>query len=191
MTTPTYLKRKHQRTYMKKVAVASKNPVKLNAVRTGFGIMFPDEEFSYHTINVKSGVPDQPIGSDETYQGAYNRAMSAMEGMEGCDYYVGVEGGIENSSEMSAFAWIVVLSEDKIGKAKTATFYLPNSIADLVRGGMELGKADDIIFNKTNSKQSVGSVGILTGNAIDRGAYYAHAVALALIPYKNDTLYKE
>ncbi|MEM6529629.1 MAG: DUF84 family protein, partial [Chloroflexota bacterium] len=54
-----------------------------------------------------------------------------------------------------------------------------------VRGGMELGDADDIVFGRSNSKQQTGSVGLLTGDALTRETYYLHAVVLALIPFKN------
>ena len=71
------------------------------------------------------------------------------------------------------------------GKARTGTYYLSDEMAKLVRGGMELGQADDVVFGQTNSKQRNGSVGLLTDDVIDRTAYYAQAVILALIPFKN------
>lgn len=48
---------------------------------------------------------------------------------------------------------------------------------------------DDILFNRSNSKQEDGAVGILTGRIIDRTKYYLEAVILALIPFKNEKLY--
>ena len=54
---------------------------------------------------------------------------------------------------------------------------------------MELGDADDVIFERTNSKQGDGIVGILTGSAIDRTEYYVPAMVLALIPFINRALY--
>lgn len=51
---------------MKKVIVASKNPVKINATQSAFEKMFPDEEFSFEGISVPSGVSDQPMSEDET-----------------------------------------------------------------------------------------------------------------------------
>ena len=73
-------------------------------------------------------------------------------------------------------------------KSRTATFILPNEVAQLVRQGVELGHADDIVFNRDNSKQANGSVGILTANALTRTTYYEQAVMLALIPFKNTNL---
>ncbi len=46
-----------------------------------------------------------------------------------------------------------------------------------------------MVFGRTNSKQGNGAVGLLTGDVIDRAAYYVHAVILALIPFRNPELY--
>ena len=59
----------------------------------------------------------------------------------------------------------------------------------MIRQGKELGEADDIVFNRANSKQDNGAVGLLTDNVIDRAQLYEQAVILALIPFKNEALY--
>jgi non-canonical (house-cleaning) NTP pyrophosphatase len=91
--------------------------------------------------------------------------------------------------EMEAYAWGVVKSKEKYGKAKTGTFFLPKKIVALIKEGKELGEADDIVFKRYNSKQENGAVGILTGDVTDRTRYYVEAVVLALIPFKNPDLY--
>ena len=106
--------------------------------------------------------------------------------------WVGIEGGIEDYGvEMAAFAWIVVKSRNLCGKGRTGSFFLPGEIAELVRGGKELGDADDIVFQKSNSKQKNGAIGILTGNVVDRTSLYEQAVILALVPFKNPELYQD
>jgi non-canonical (house-cleaning) NTP pyrophosphatase len=54
---------------------------------------------------------------------------------------------------------------------------------------MELGHADDLVFQAQNSKQQGGSVGLLTQGLITREAYYQQAMVLALIPFLNESLY--
>ena len=76
-----------------------------------------------------------------------------------------------------------------VGKGRSGTFFLPPKIAELIRQGKELGEADDIVFERTNSKQENGAVGILTDGVVDRTKYYTEAVVLALIPFKNERLY--
>ena len=109
---------------------------------------------------------------------------------EEADYYVSIEGGIDLlDNNYEAFAWVVISDNNKISKAKTATFPLPLKISDLIKQGYELGEADDIVFNRSNSKQKNGAVGILTDNLINRTDYYTHAIILALIPFTNSKLY--
>jgi inosine/xanthosine triphosphatase len=181
---------------MKTVIVASNNPVKIHAARQGFARMFPAETFAFETCSVPSGVSDQPLTSRETLQGALNRAANARARLPQADYWVGIEGGVEDSpvealsnGELCAFAWVVVLSVAQTGKGRTGMFFLPPHVADLVRSGKELGEADDIVFGQTNSKQANGAVGLLTGDVIDRAGFYTPAVILALIPFKNPDLY--
>ncbi len=175
---------------MVQVVVASLNPVKLACVRAGFERMFPAQAFAVRGIIVPSGVSDQPSSDAETLQGALNRAWAARTALPDAEYWVGVEGGVEESGgEMSAFAWVVVLSAGRCGKARSSTFFLPPALAELVRRGVELGEADDRIFGRQNSKQGNGAVGLLTHDALDRAAYYEQAVLLALIPFKNPQLY--
>jgi inosine/xanthosine triphosphatase len=175
---------------MKKVVVASLNPVKIQAVKNGFEKLLPELQIECVGISVPSGVSDQPMSDEETRQGAKNRVNKAIAMTDNADYYVGIEGGIEvEGEEMHAFAWIYIQSKDMVGKSRTGTFLLPKKVTELVKQGEELGMANDIIFKKNNSKQKSGAVGILTNDLIDRTSYYTEAVILALIPFKNSELY--
>lgn len=182
------------------IVVASKNPIKIDAAWGGFRRMYPDIPFATRGISVPSGVPAQPFTDAETLIGATNRAQNARSQEPDADYWIGIEGGVEveespeppsarAASSLRSFAWVVVLnSVGRIGRARTATFYQPKEVADLVRGGMELGQADDVVFKRVNSKQENGSVGLLTGDVIMRKQIYEQAVILALIPFKNGHL---
>ena len=174
----------------RKVIIASKNPVKIQAAALGFQRLFPHEVFQFEGISVPSGVSDQPMSNTETLQGAMNRAENAQQEVPTADFWVGIEGGIEKmGTEMEAFAWIVVKTTEKVGKARTGSFFLPQRVVALVDAGKELGEADDIVFGDSNSKQKSGAVGLLTGDVIVRATYYAEAVVLALIPFNRPELY--
>ncbi|MSP13769.1 MAG: non-canonical purine NTP phosphatase [Chloroflexi bacterium] len=173
-----------------KIVLASTNPVKEQATLEGFRRMFPGEEFTVEMVAVPSGVSYQPMSDAETLQGAWNRAQNAAGRAPGADYWVGIEGGVaEMAGALAAFAWVVVCSGDRSGQARTGTFFLPDRVGALVRQGKELGEADDIVFNRSNSKQENGAIGILTGNVIDRVQLYAPAVVLALVPFKHPAWY--
>ncbi len=174
-----------------KVVVASTNPVKINTTEIGFAKMFPDTTFEISGVSALSNVSNQPMSEEETLQGATNRAENVSRLVPEADFWVGIEGGLEEiDGEFEAFAWIVVKAKNgKEGKGRTGSFFLPKKVAELIRQGKELGEADDIVFGRINSKQTTGAVGILTGDVLTRTSYYEPAVILALIPFKNPSLY--
>ncbi len=173
-----------------KIVIASTNPVKVRAAVQGFRHLFPQDEFESICIHVPSGVAPQPLSDEETLRGALNRSRAAQIAYPDAAYWIGIEGGVQPfGQELAAFAWIVARSPTQIGKGRTGTFFLPPAVANLIRQGKELGEADDIVFDRSNSKQEDGAVGLLTGNVIDRANLYEHAMILALIPFKNETLY--
>ena len=176
--------------YTGKILIASKNPVKIECTRTAFKQVFPDRDFEFEGYSVSSDVSDQPMTDEETYLGAYNRAGNLKAKYPEADFWVGIEGGIEDHNHfMNAFAWMVIMDKHKLGEARTATFPLPERIRELIGQGMELGHADDRVFQRKNSKQKDGAVGILTHGLIDRARYYEHALILALIPFLNKDLF--
>lgn len=176
---------------MKKIIVASKNPVKINAVEQAFEQMFKGESFEIIGVSVSSDVSDQPMTDEETYTGAMTRVNNAYSIENGAEYWVGIEGGLEEKgNELEAFAWVIIRSKDnKYGKGRTSTFFLPNEVAKLVKQGKELGDASDAVFQEDNSKQKQGTIGLLTDNNIDRTKYYVEPTIIALIPFKNPELY--
>jgi len=174
-----------------RICVTSKNPVKCESTQLGFARMFPNSEIEIIPVSVPSGVADQPMSSAETYAGALNRVTSARAEHADADYWIGLEAGLEMTDHgMEAFTWIVISdASGKIGQARSATFYLPPKVAELVLSGLELGDADDAVFGSANSKQKNGAVGLLTDNTITRTDYYTEAIIMALIPFKKPEYY--
>lgn len=171
-----------------KIVVASENPVKISAVESGFKTFYSDVEVE--SVFAGSGVSDQPLTDRETLLGARNRATEARKKIRDADFWVGIEGGVQaEENGLAAFAWIVIFGAGKKGEARTATFMLPQKVAHLVAGGLELGAANDMVFRQSNSKQKNGAVGLLTQNQVDRTELYRQAVILALIPFINSGLY--
>lgn len=177
---------------MQKIIIASKNPVKISATKDGFSKMFPNQTFEFEGISVPSGVCEQPMSNAEALTGATNRAEKAGLIMPDADYFVGLEGGVEDRGDkLHSFSWIVVRDKTgKIGTGKSGEFVLPPKVRELILGGMELGHADDIVFGKKDSKLSNGAIGILTNDVIDRAGLYTPAVIFALIPFIKPELYQ-
>lgn len=175
---------------MTKIVVASANPVKVQAVINGFTRLFPGEPIDVAPVEVESGVSAQPMSDEETLRGALNRAERARQRAPHADYWIGIEGGAQEiGGELAAFAWVIVRTRETIGRGRSGTFFLPPAVSTLIHQGVELGEADDRVFGRSNSKHGNGAVGLLTGDVIDRVQLYEHALILALIPFKNPTLY--
>ena len=172
------------------VIVGSKNPVKVGCTREAFSQAFGKVGL-VEGVDALSNIPAQPRSEEETLLGAKNRTSHAKTLVPEAEYWVGIEGGVDEDAQgMYAFAWIYILHRSgKNSQSKTGTFYLPPQVVALIREGMELGHADDLVFKAQNSKQQGGSVGLLTQGVITREAYYQQAMVLALIPFMNDSLY--
>jgi len=175
---------------MKKVVVASGNPIKIQATLNAFSRMFAPGRFEVGGAKVASGVGAQPMSDVEALRGAENRVLAVEERVPEADFWVGIEGGVEESDgEFLAFAWVVVRSAGFSARGRSGAFVLPAPVSELIRAGKELGEADDIVFGRRNSKQKEGALGLLTGNVIDRRELYEHAIILALVPFKSSELY--
>ncbi len=174
------------------VAVGSTNPVKLEAVKAGFRSIFPGDALEFVSLEAASGVSAQPMGDAETRQGAQNRALAARNAQPDADFWVGVEGGAEETPgsprALLTFAWVVILARGRRGQARTAAFELPEAVADLVRGGLELGDADDLVFKTSNSKRRNGAVGLLIETSSRAPGFHAGG-AVGVNPFIRPELY--
>ena len=173
---------------MKKVIIASENPVKIEVARKTFGTVFPDEQFEFIGIKSNSGVGDQPVG-EETRIGAENRLKFIKEKYPEADYYMSQEGGVfEEGDKLYNRAWIMIADKDGfVGESSTSHFYLPNEIVKHMKSGLELGHAGDKFFATTDIKHGSGVIGELTNGIYTRADYYTQAgiVALFTIVHKD------
>jgi inosine/xanthosine triphosphatase len=171
------------------IAVGSQNPVKVQAVQSGASLMLGEVETA--GVQVDSGVRAQPMGDEEMIAGAKQRAHAALAAVPDAAYGVGLEGGCSAlNEELFAGAWCVAVNRaGVVGMASTGQFELPPRVAELVRGGMELGHADDLVHGRTNSKQTTGSIGILTHGKYVRAQFYTPAVMMAFIKFVNEGMF--
>jgi len=75
-----------------KVAIGSKNPVKIKATKNVFKKVFG--QVKVLSVEVKSGVSHTPSSFEEILKGAINRAKNALKETR-ADFGVGLEGGYE------------------------------------------------------------------------------------------------
>jgi len=175
---------------MKRIIIASKNPVKINSILEAFVQIFPDERFTVEGVSVSSGVSDQPMSEEETIKGAKTRVANAQKQYPNADYWAGLEGGITKSDNgLMSFGWVIVKTKERTGYGRTVSYFIPPKVANLVLSGKELGEAMDITFQKTNSKQDIGASGILTNGMYTRTEMYVGGALVALIPFLKPDLY--
>ena len=121
---------------MKKVIIASKNPVKINATKKAFKNVFNDR-FEFEGVATESLVSEQPMSNDETLKGASNRLQNIQH--LDADYLVSIEGGVDLlDNNYEAFAWIVISDSKKLVKQKQQHSHCPLKFQILSKRVMNL-----------------------------------------------------
>jgi inosine/xanthosine triphosphatase len=168
------------------IAVGSTNPAKTTAVRAVCERAFPG--CTVIGVDVPSGVPEQPIGSDETSTGARNRARAALGAVEGARMGMGLEGGVDpDGSLINCVA--VVEAGGRENQTWGVRFPLPPSVVARVLRGEELGPVMDEVSGRTESKKHLGAVGILTNGIYTRAEMWQGPLACVLMPFLHPELY--
>jgi inosine/xanthosine triphosphatase len=158
-----------------KIIIGSNNPAKVAAVKNAF--QFQQTEFL--SLDIPSGVSEQPFSDEETIKGAINRAVGALNKGNG-DIGIGLEGGVQETSQGLLLCNWGVLAAQNIDPiiAGGARFLLPNEIAERLRAGEELGPVMDDYAKKTNVRKNEGAVGIFTNGLINRSEMFSHIMNL-------------
>ena len=180
------------------VLVGSKNPVKVGAVENVLtravrqGLLPGVTDLVVDGVQVPSGVSDQPVGEEETRQGALGRALTVLDKYSAATWAIGLEGGITRREDgIYTNAWCVIA--DRHGHHSYGgglEMLLPAAIVRDLDAGLELGDATDRLFGVKHSKQAAGSLGLLSKNLETRQSAYEGIVVYALVPFLNPDLYE-
>lgn len=168
-----------------RVAVGSTNPVKLAATEDAFAAL---PEATVESVSVDSGVSEQPSGEAETVEGAEKRARNAFAAGE-FDLGVGLEGGVAEvpgAEGLFLVMWGAVTDGETTGRGAGPRLRLPESIAERIRDGEELGPVMDDVLGTENVAENQGAAGALSGGVIGRREALEHALAGALGPFLTD-----
>ena len=170
------------------VNVGSTNPSKIRAVEMVFRNIF-NFEIIIKGVEVDSHVSPQPH-DDETINGAINRAKNALRNS---DYSVGIEAGLFWNPVVKEYfdiAFCAIL--DKFGRftyGHSGGFVYPPKVIEMVKKGMEVGDAMEIISGIKDIKRKMGAIGYLSKGKINREEFNAQAVLMAMIPRISGELY--
>jgi inosine/xanthosine triphosphatase len=165
------------------VAVGSTNPVKLTATEAAV-----DDAATVVAVDVDPGVPEQPRSTEQTVQGAKNRARRALNA-ESADLGVGLEGGVATVEGFEGWfltMWAAVATEEPVSVGAGPRLALPAEIAAAVADGRELGPLLDEVLGTEGLKRGRGAVGVFTGDRVTREDALRQAVAMALGPVVTD-----
>jgi inosine/xanthosine triphosphatase len=165
-----------------RVGVGSGNPVKRRAVASVLGTA------TVETVQVDSGVAEQPRGHAETVAGAENRARRALAAAA-FDYGVGIEGGVaefDGTDGLFLVMWAAATDGTRTGRAAGPSLELPARIASRVRAGEELGPVMDDVLGTDDVARKEGAAGAFTRGRLPRADALADAVAGAFAPFSCD-----
>jgi inosine/xanthosine triphosphatase len=170
---------------MVKIILASKNPAKRTALELVVNEIF-DSDMPTQLIfeDVLSGVSSSPLTKQETYEGACNRLNSIEEKNSDADYIVSIEGGFYKQSVGGDYwhtGWVLVknCTTQEVVEVNVVEFKLPKDLSDLIASGMHCGAALKQLSGDTNSKQTGGVIGHVTGGIIDRMETYYQPLMIA------------
>ncbi|MFI5240194.1 MAG: DUF84 family protein [Candidatus Saccharimonadia bacterium] len=174
-----------------KIAIGSKNPVKIAAVRQAFSVMWPGQSFDLVASDVPSGVSDQPLETDLTIKGAINRAKTVKVALRP-DYAVGIEGGlVKIGNQWFEDDWVAVIDySGLIGLGGSPRLEIAPALMRLIRQGMSMGEAADSIFGSDNIKQQEGYAGRVTSGVFTRSDVLCDAVITALACFVRPDLFE-
>ena len=174
-----------------RIAVGSKNPVKIRATRNAFRKVF-GSGLKVISVPVPSGVPDMPMSFEEIFEGARNRAKKAIEIID-ADFGVGIEGGFEDR-EIGTFltSFVAIVNRDGIwGYAQGGGLLMPKIIIRKVKEEKkELGEVMDEIRGIKNTKEREGCIGFMTNNLIPRQKSFEETIISALSRFIREEMFE-
>lgn len=183
-----------------RIYVASENPTKVNGTREALRLACPQETvLDIVPVRVASGVPDQPVGFEETAKGAAHRLQvllaDATRRTDG-NAFISVEAGVEElHGRLWLFQFAHVLFRGQRGEGRSASYVIPPRVAKLVREGMTHADADLAVFGppivNDDDGYEEGTIYRLTGGATSRLELVQQAVLLALAPGLHPELYAD
>ncbi len=172
-----------------KVNVGSKNPVKVQATRNVLEKIY--ENVKVDSTQVDSGVPDQPIGLDQTIEGAINRAKNAYT--QTFDLSVGIESGLLKTPQTITgyidLQWCAIFDGKKNSLGVSAGFEYPPLIMKEVLKGREVGDIMDEFTGIDDLGEKMGAVSYLSQGMLNRRINTEQCVLMAMIPRMNNELY--
>ena len=187
------------------IAIGSKNPAKIKAVKLGFSTLFPEIECRYYPILVDSQVGVQPFGFEPTIQGAINRAKNAYTSAfndhteNTTKFGIGIEAGmipvpLTRTGYLDYQFCAIYQSNGSVSIGSGPGFEYPLKIVEMLLkdpSHHEIGTIIAELSGIDNTKENEGAIGLLSKNTFQRSDILQYSVISALLPLKSPDLYAE
>ncbi|MFX0097321.1 MAG: inosine/xanthosine triphosphatase [Candidatus Hodarchaeota archaeon] len=175
------------------IAVGTLNPVKIAAVRDILNRIYG--KIALISLGVESGVPNQPIGLNQTLNGAINRAKEALK-KTNADLGIGIEAGLVRIpftiTGFFDYQFCAIIDRQQwITLGSGSGFeYPPIVIEGVVKKNLEIDEAMENITGIKDMGERQGAVGHLTHGILLRKELTEQSILMAMIPRINVELYR-
>ncbi len=164
-----------------KVAIGSKNPTKIEAVKQAFGLLLGQEDVEYIAVATESGVSEQPMDDETSLEGARNRAQKALD-LTKSDYAVGLEGGQSRVGDnwYTGTAACVINAKGEEGSGFSPRVMTPTTAQQHIAEGKNLSDAISASHGIRDIGKKEGLSGLVTKGVITRVSSSREATVAAL-----------
>lgn len=172
------------------IIVGSNSPVKIEATKQAFSEYFSG--FSVKSVPIASGVNPFPWSDEEMLQGAMNRAEGALKAVPGADFYVGLEGGLQELGEWMMVKQVaVVISGGETGVGVSSGYDCPRGLLDQIKPQRDSDRRKiDAFFGSEEILSKEGPIGVLTRSRMTRTESSRDAVVCALTRFVCPEYYR-
>ncbi len=169
-----------------KIAIATASELKIRALKDALALLKIDAEIlSAHT---ESGIPEQPIGFEQTSLGAKNRLMQCKKNFD-ADISVAVESGVvkilENNFDIACVH--VVTRDGRESIAYSSGYFVPEwMLNEAHKNDSDIG----VVTKRVSGGEEKDPLGYFSDNTINREHSLSQAIVLALVKLFNEDKYK-
>ena len=176
-----------------KINIGSKAPPKVEALKELVEQYDLLKGAEIKSVEVESGVSEQPEGFEEMIQGAKNRAKKSFID---CDLSFGLESGIvpmpHTKSDYMDFCCCAIFDGKQFHIGMSMGFEYPKKIIELIKDKKIDASTAAKMIGMTNHEyvgHAEGLIGILTKGKVTRKAYSKQSIIAAMIHLENKELY--
>lgn len=167
-----------------KIIVGSTNPIKISAVAESL-VLYPHlAGAAVLSMEISSGVSDQPKTLEETVRGAMNRAKGAFKD---CDYSFGLESGLmavpNTKSRFMDVCVCAIYDGVEYHLGLSSAWEAPKKVMEYIKNGFDMNEAafKAGLTNDPKVGSNEGLIGIMTKGRLTRKEYTKEAIRTALI----------